>query len=606
MKTAGFRIIKAALAGITAGLFLLACIFIPVGVKNALAAGESAIKQENLIVARGEAFSQYISQKVAVDVLSKGESVQNATISPDGQRWYMAENGYAELSLIPGDYRFQALYENRIIFAWHNINIANSGNERLLLDIDKAPEAPELLMLEVENREKSFFTLDIKGADEAVIDTAPDGIRILRQGSGFALEVEAGRLPYNFYSLSLRSENENGRAVTHIGVSLPREGSVIPIRTVEELRGIRNNLSGSFALVNDIDMKDIHDWEPIGTYEYPFAGVFDGGGYEITGFHSPDNIAEGKDFGLFGSVKNACIRNIIIRQPDITPQNITESSHCSVLAAESVQSLIENCAVIGGIVAPSDGGAGGLMCSAYDSIFIGLFNSADVFCKANNARLKNTGGITGIMDGYGAYLANEGKIYGSHLSGGIAGYQSQGFLGKCINSGYVRGNTLVGEFPSGGIVQTCNESILRDSYFVIGEAALGGKAFDQGVIGPIYPIKREAMLSPSELIGLGEFGGAAPKWAYAGLDAAGPIPYGIFKQQAQEPNIELSNGKIVLPPVDGLLYYYTLDGSDPRVNCKEGAQWGEFSLPEGGILKVFTARQGCRDSEILTITGEGE
>ena len=603
MKTAGFRIIKAALAGIMAGLFLLACTFIPVGIKNTIAAGEAARKQKNLIAACGEAFSQYICENVIIDILPDEESVKNATVSPDGQRWYMAENGQIELSLVPGDYRFQALCENRIVFAWNNI--ASGSNEIIYLDINKAPEAPELLLLEAENYGKSVFMLDIKGADEVAIDIAPDGIRIIRQGGGFALEVEAGLLPYYFYSLSLRCENESGYAITHIGISLRREGSAIPIYTIEDLDGVRNNLPGSFVLMNDIDMADIDDWKPIGSFEYPFTGVFDGGGYEITGLHAPDSIAEGMDFGLFDSVKNAEIRNIIIREPHITPINIAESSHCSALIADSVQSLIENCAVIGGIVAPADGGASGLMCSSYDNIFLGLFNSADVFCKANNNKLKNTGGITGIMDGYGIYLANEGEIYGSHLSGGIAGYQSQSFLGKCINSGYVWGSTLVGEFPPGGIVQTCNESILRDSYFVVGESALGGKAFNRGALGPLYPIEREALRSPSELTSLGEFGDADPKWAYAGLDASGPVPYGIFKRQAPYPDVRISDdGKLLLPPEDGLVYYYTLDGSDPRTSCPEGVDSVELSLPEGGVFKVFAAKKGYRDSETLTIAEE--
>ena len=50
----------------------------------------------------------------------------------------------------------------------------------------------------------------------------------------------------------------------------------IPIRTAQELDNIRNNLSGKYILMNDIDLGEYENWVPIGTKKQPFSGIFDG------------------------------------------------------------------------------------------------------------------------------------------------------------------------------------------------------------------------------------------------------------------------------------------------------------------------------------------
>ena len=63
----------------------------------------------------------------------------------------------------------------------------------------------------------------------------------------------------------------------------PPDPDAIPIYTAQDLDNIRNNLSGSFKLMNDIDLSTFNggEWVPIGYLLNPFTGIFDGQGYLI-------------------------------------------------------------------------------------------------------------------------------------------------------------------------------------------------------------------------------------------------------------------------------------------------------------------------------------
>jgi hypothetical protein len=274
-------------------------------------------------------------------------------------------------------------------------------------------------------------------------------------------------------------------------------------------------------------MSGIHDWEPIGAGDYPFMGVFDGGGHEITGFHCTG--ARDASFSLMGETRNAEIRNVIFREPVIAPSAVTDDKYCFSVIAGGSNGLTENCAVIGGRVAPAGGGAVGLV-GSNSGILLSCFNSADVICVSPKSALQNTGGVVGNNTGYCAYLANEGEVYGTHLQGGICGWHHGGAIVRSINSGYVWGHTLVGEFPPGGIVHTVNDGAhCAYGYFVRGEAATGGKAFTQGTLNSLMPIDREDLQNPAAMPYLGSFEGENPDWAFWPANAKGPVPYGVFQ-----------------------------------------------------------------------------
>lgn len=53
-----------------------------------------------------------------------------------------------------------------------------------------------------------------------------------------------------------------------------------PIYDIEDLNAVRNNLTGKYYLANDLDLNGV-EWEPIGTENQPFTGIFDGRGHAV-------------------------------------------------------------------------------------------------------------------------------------------------------------------------------------------------------------------------------------------------------------------------------------------------------------------------------------
>lgn len=595
------RIIKFALLGLLAGLLLLLCVAVPAGVLRYKKTEADSACQHNLTAARGEAFSEFDSVRVTIDVLADGKPAAGVSVSPDGHRWYTPEDGKLSLDLVPGIYNFKASYKNRLsTVEWP---IREDTDNALVIDVVKAPEAPELLLVEAEAGETMVYPLAISEADSVSITKEIDHVSVVRHKGGFALKIQAADLPYCFYHVTLRAENEWGRSESHVGIKLPRDEKVIPIYTVKELAAIRDNLSGNYCLMNDLDMSAVDEWKPIGTVEYPFTGTFDGGGFEITGFHAPDRVEEEKGFALFSYVDHAEIGNVIIRDPDITPQKAAPSSYSSGFLGIAAQSLVENCAVIGGRVAPNQGSASGVLTGGGDGILRNIFNSADVSCAAPNKELKNTGGVVGSFGGYGSYLANEGEVSGSHLTGGIVGFLNDGHLTRCVNSGYIWGSTMVGEYPAGAIVQSADWSALSDSYFLMGKVPGGGRAFTESSVRSLIPVTQEQMKTDSQLPLIGSFTGEAAVWGYASLDADGPVPLGIFREQTEAPNVSRQGNKIVIPAADGVIYFYTCDGSNPRLG--QQSESIDITLAEDETLTIFAARSGSLDSETVNYTAEG-
>ena len=103
----------------------------------------------------------------------------------------------------------------------------------------------------------------------------------------------------------------------------------IPVSSVEDILAIKDNLRGSYHLTKDIDLAGI-EWTPIGAYDKPFRGIFDGQGYvikhlTITGMDSGVDRYQGVwgteynlylNYSLFGYIQGgntrASIRNLAV------------------------------------------------------------------------------------------------------------------------------------------------------------------------------------------------------------------------------------------------------------------------------------------------------
>ena len=146
----------------------------------------------------------------------------------------------------------------------------------------------------------------------------------------------------------------------------------IEIRTADELVQFAvdvNSMSGAESmkvfLMNDIDMKDVKTWVPIGngvfsgstssadkhasTYEgAAFQGIFDGQGYSIRNLKMVAELtSEGSVFGLFGILDGATVKNLTMGAPEGDSSELTFSAagttDVGVVAGACKGSCIENC-----------------------------------------------------------------------------------------------------------------------------------------------------------------------------------------------------------------------------------------------------------------------
>ncbi|MBM6619109.1 InlB B-repeat-containing protein [Bacillus suaedaesalsae] len=321
-----------------------------------------------------------------------------------------------------------------------------------------------------------------------------------------------GSLPLNF--IESASAEGSHQVVVPIGYT--------PIYTVDDLNKVRNNLSGKYIVMNDIDLTEAtrengsfynegKGWIPIGTETTPFQGTFDGNGYKISGLNQQIKSELVIYAGLFGYVKNGKILNIGMENSSITAENTSLDSSTSKVYAGgivgygynisvtdsyntgsvSAQSLFDGYA--GGIIGYVSGqyntiatitnsyntgiiqaktNTGGIAGEVYRTAISGVYNTADL----NKTQSKNTGGIVGYMysnssitDAYNtgniSYQSRGGGIVGYASSSSIKNVNNEGDLSSATSSsdgggilGYGSTVTISNSFNNGNIISTANYS----------------------------------------------------------------------------------------------------------------------------------------------------
>ncbi len=593
---------KAVLLGILSGLAVSVAFIFPMFVGEIQASARESVREKNLVVSRGEAFGDIEKTNVKIKALLNGKPQDGMSVSPNMNIWYTPINGESTVSLETGTYKFAASHENRVVTSVREIQASDHKDAatQVTLDVDNAPLADDLVFFTVDKNESKVFPLHIQGADAVIYGSAPSELKIVKSETGFDMQVDGKVLGSGFWSFAVRAENEYGFSMMQIGLRVVEEKEPILLYTVDDLNAVRKNLSGSYQLMNDLDMSEVDNWVPIGSAQYPFTGIFDGGGYEISSFHAPEKIAGKSYFALFCEAKNAEIKNLIMREPVITPTAETNAEACAIIVGIISNCFMENLATIDGLVSASSGQSHLTIGSARSSVLLNLFNSTETFGKGENRMYSSGAVVSNTYDSYTAYCANEGNIKANFMEGGVVCFNSNGIVKKIINSGAVWGSTLVGEFPPGGVVHTVDGGFVTYSYFVKGQTATGGSSFQLGVLNSVVGIGFDDLKNPKALPNLGSFEGENPQWAYASIDAKGPVPFGIFKKQADKPIIK--SEEVHLPKMDDTLYFYTLDGSDPLLNGKTGVETVELKLKQNETITVFAAQKGFRNSEVVTFT----
>jgi uncharacterized repeat protein (TIGR02543 family) len=229
----------------------------------------------------------------------------------------------------------------------------------------------------------------------------------------------------------------------------------IEISSAAELDNIKNNLSASYILIADISLSSYSNWEPIGSTGSPFRGIFDGNGHKITNLNINRNT---ENIGLFGSVYNSELTNIILENVNVVGEN-----RVGALAGDVHNSIITNCSSTGTIKA-NYWYAGGIVGDVSGSKIINSYNTGNVTANSGS------GGIAGAT--YGTEITNcynTGNITadGSRVvelagidSGGIAGWIFYSEITNCYNIGAITANHSY----SGGITGNTYESKIINSY----------------------------------------------------------------------------------------------------------------------------------------------
>ena len=132
------------------------------------------------------------------------------------------------------------------------------------------------------------------------------------------------------------------------------------LECAEDLEYIRKNLDANYVLDNDIDLSSYSDWTPIGTWENPFTGSFDGQNHTISGLtirsYTPGEGEFGNRYytsiGLFGYTE-ASFSNL-----NLTAVNIDLDSSCYISTAHNYVNIgslagwaehVDNCTASGEI-----------------------------------------------------------------------------------------------------------------------------------------------------------------------------------------------------------------------------------------------------------------
>jgi len=220
------------------------------------------------------------------------------------------------------------------------------------------------------------------------------------------------------------------------------------IYTNVQLDSVRYNLSGNYMLMYDISLANYsagEGWLPIGTYEAPFTGKFNGNGHKITNLaiNRPDESY----VGLFGYIKGGSVRALGVEIGAGGVGGIDAGG----IAGEINKGTIIDCYSMGNIYGGSSGGIVGDACG---SAITNCYSAGNIYSTDGYA-----GGIAaGIF--YGSKISNcysTGDISG-YASGGIVGwgpevvknynynYDNNGIVTNCYSAGNISGNT------SGGIV----------------------------------------------------------------------------------------------------------------------------------------------------------
>jgi len=206
----------------------------------------------------------------------------------------------------------------------------------------------------------------------------------------------------------------------------------IEIYTASDLQSIRSNLTGNFKLMNDIDLEDVA-WTAIGSSYTPFKGKLNGQGFKIKNLRLNSNT---NDQGFFGYANGAKISNLILENASVDTAANYWNNTGALLGVAVNYTLIENCAVVGGVVRNIYRYASGMVGQLVNSTISKSYTMNAVDGK------QYVGGLAGyisgnskIIDSYSRSFVggNAGQTYGITPADAPAIVENVYFAGSLVN-----------------------------------------------------------------------------------------------------------------------------------------------------------------------------
>ena len=217
-------------------------------------------------------------------------------------------------------------------------------------------------------------------------------------------------------------------------------GFALEIQDWYDLDDIRNNLSGSYILVNDLDSttpgyeelasptaNEGKGWQPIGTRGDRFTGTFYGEGYEIRDLFI--NRLDEERVGLFGFLSAALIVDVGVVNAKVTGKD----SVGGLVGSNS--GTMHNSYSTGSVT--GDSSVGGL---------VGLNNGhvQKSYSTGNVTGEGSIGGLVGLNVGTVTNSYSTGSVTSNHSVGGLVGMNWDGTVSDSYSTGSVTGTSSVG------------------------------------------------------------------------------------------------------------------------------------------------------------------
>jgi len=302
---------------------------------------------------------------------------------------------------------------------------------------------------------------------------------------------------------------------------------ILEIRDWYDLDAVRDDLGGSYVLMNDLDSATAgymelasettnggRGWEPIGTSDYGFTGSFNGQGHEIRDLfiNRPD-----QDYvGLFAHISwTHPVENVgVVESVGVTNANVIGHYRVGTLVGHNAGIVNNSCSTysatsggyyIGGLVGYSDGGfvsnaysAGNVTGFRYVGGLVGHITGARTVREGTVRNCYSTSSVTGgtRVGGLVGSTFADVEVSNSYFAGSVTGNRWVGGLvaenyggnvtnsystGNVTGSGYVGGlvafnlwgtisscysaGTVSGDGPVGGLVGDNSEGVVNNSFW---------------------------------------------------------------------------------------------------------------------------------------------